>query len=191
VRELLDALAATPTPMSDAVRPPAGGGIPAKGGVYAWWAPVGALADISGPRHPNARDRELLYVGICPNAEGGIRTMRDRLLRDHARATPKSTLRRALASFLWEPEGWELSVTRDGKPTLAEESESRLTSWMNNHLSLTWARHQRPWEVEAALIEVLMPPLNSDLNDGHEFHALVRARRAAWAAAARATVDTQ
>lgn len=113
--------------------------------------------------------------------------MRDRLLRDHARRTRKSTLRRALASFLWEQAGWDLATTADGPPTLDRRSEAELTAWMRNHLYLTWVGDPRPWDREAAVIASLLPPLNSDMNSSHPLHSLVVSRREAWAAAARAT----
>jgi hypothetical protein len=134
---------------------------------------------------------ELIYVGICPDKKSGTRTMRDRLLRDHARRTRKSTLRRALASFLWEQAGWELATTADDRPTLDRRSEGELTAWMRNHLHLTWVRDPRPWDQEAGVIASLLPPLNSNMNSGHPLHWLVVSRREAWAAAARATADSR
>jgi hypothetical protein len=177
----------TPTPMSAAMGPQRDGGMPADRGVYAWWSGPGTLPDITGSRRTSDGKHELIYIGICPNKESGTRTMRDRLLRDHARRTRKSTLRRALASFLWEQARWGLATTADGRPTLDRRSEAELTAWMRRHLYLTWVSDPRPWDLEAGVIASLLSPLNSDMNSHHPLHSLVVSRREAWAAAARAT----
>lgn len=160
--------------------------MPAAPGVYAWWARPGALPDIVGPRHPTAAGRELVYVGIAPDKPGGRRTMRDRLLKDHVRRTRKSTLRRALAAFLWEQEGWSPALSPDGRPTLDHESETMLTDWMHENLALTWVVYDAPWEAEVGAIAGLAPPLNVAENATHPLYRLVRERRARWAEEARA-----
>ena len=180
-----------PTPMPVAIGPQPEGGMPADRGAYAWWSPPGSLPGISGSCVTSDGKLELIYIGICPDKEAGTRTMRDRLLHDHARRTRKSTLRRAFASFLWEQANWDLTTTADGRPTLDRRSEAELTTWMRNHLYLTWASDPRPWDWEADVIATLLPPLNSDHNSHHPLHSLVVSRREAWAAAARATLGSR
>ncbi len=163
--------------------------MPPMPGVYAWWAQRRSVPDVAGPAHPTEPGVELLYVGISPQAESGQRTMHDRLKKDHARRTQKSTLRRrALAALLWEREGWTPTVTPHGRPrpTLDRDSESLLTAWMREHLVVTWAAHPRPWDVERDVIIRLRPPLNVEHNAAHPLYPVVRARRDAWIGAARA-----
>jgi hypothetical protein len=117
--------------------------------------------------------------------------MRDRLHKDHVRRTRKSTLRRALAAFLWQLEGWTPTITPDGRPTLDAASESLLTSWMRERLAVTWAVHEQPWNLEAAVITALAPPLNVAMNAAHPLHVLVRDRRDRWTAAATALWATR
>lgn len=187
MRDVAGFLAASaPTPMAVAIGPQADGGMPAERGLYAWWSRPGMLPGISGTRLTTNGNLELIYLGICPDKASGGRTMRDRLLRDHSRRTRKSTLRRGLASFLWEQEGWDLAVTADGRPTLDRRSEAELTTWMRARLYLTWVGDPRPWEKEADAIATLLPPLNCDMNREHPLYPLVTSRRDAWATAARA-----
>jgi hypothetical protein len=174
-----------------AAGPQQNGGMPADRGLYAWWSPPGALPGISGSTLASHGELELIYVGICPDKESGTQSMRDRVLRDHGRRTRRSTVRRALASFLWERAGWDLATTADGRPTLDRRSEAELTAWMLTHLYLTWVSDPRPWEREAGVIASLLPPLNSDMNSPHPLYSLVASRREAWAAAARATSGTR
>jgi len=177
--------------MPVAMGPQREGGMPADRGVYAWWSPPGTLPDVTGSRLTSDGKLELIYIGICPEKDSGARTMRDRLLHDHARRTRRSTLRRALASFLWEQAGWDLTTTSDGRPALDRRSEAELTAWMRNHLYLTWISDPRPWDRELGMIASLLPPLNSDMNSHHPLHSLVVSRREAWAAAARATAGSR
>lgn len=137
IDEVVQALLRPPTSLPEAVATPAVGGMPAAPGVYAWWSPPGSLPGVVGPPHPTVRRLELIYVGIAPSKPGGQRTMRDRLLKDHARRTRTSTLRRALAALLWERERWTLTTTADRRPTLDRLSEALLTAWMREHPTIT------------------------------------------------------
>lgn len=185
IDEVVDALLKPAVPLAEAVAAPAAGGMPAAPGVYAWWSPPGSLPDVVGPPHPTVRMLELVYVGIAPKGPGGQRTMRDRLLKDHARRTRKSTLRRGVAALLWEREAWTPTTTADSRPTLDPPSEALLTAWMRENLALTWAVYDRPWDVEAAVIAQLSPPLNIENNVDHPLYGLVWRRRDWWTSAAR------
>ena len=69
-------------------------GAPRERGLYAWWAPPGALPGVTGPVHPSVHGWELLYVGLAGN-------LRARLVGNHLRGpTGSSTLRLFLAAGL-------------------------------------------------------------------------------------------
>jgi hypothetical protein len=60
----------------------------------------------------------------------------------------------------------------------------RLRDWQLRHLRLTWSERERPWEVEAGVIALMQPPLNSAGNSAHPFFERVKSARAAFRAAA-------
>ncbi|MCZ2821061.1 hypothetical protein O2V63_12030 [Modestobacter sp. VKM Ac-2977] len=158
--------------------------VPAAPGLYAWWAPFGALPGISGPRHPTV-DAQLLYVGIAPNGAASKATLRSRVVGDHIRGTTgSSTLRRSLAALLSEQQGWQSRWTT--RPVLVNADELRLSEWMAERLRLTWVVHPEPWMEEAAVIARLEPPLNRADNSAHPLYDHVRAARTRWREAARA-----
>ena len=158
-------------------------GMPADPGLYAWWAPFGALPGISGPRHPTAA-LQLLYVGIAPNGTASKATLHSRVVRDHIRGTTgSSTLRRSLAALLSEREGWRSRWTT--RPVLVNRDELALSAWMAEKLQLTWAVHPEPWTVEAGVIAELEPPLNQADNRAHPLYGYVQDARSRWRAAAR------
>jgi hypothetical protein len=185
VQYIVEALLARPVSVAVAVSTPLEEGIPGEPGLYAWWAGANALPELVGTSHPHVAGLELLYVGICPDGVAGMRTIRDRLLRDHIRRTHRSTLRRALAAFLYVREGWTPGLARGGRPTLVAASETKLTAWMYESLQVSWAVCPRPWDIEAAVIRRLLPPLNSNHIAAHPANELVRLRREAWTAATR------
>jgi len=87
-----------------------------------------------------------------------------------------STLRRTLAALLLD----ELALTPTAartKVTLPRDQNTRLSAWQQRHLRLTWHPCARPWELEAAIIERLAPPLNLASNAAHPFHATLAAAR--------------
>lgn len=172
-----------PVALDVARGPAASGGAPSEPGLYAWWAPAGAITGISGPPHTSA-PVALLYVGIAPSRASSWATLRSRLLGNHAGGnTGASTLRRSLAALLTETEGYRVRWT--SRTVLLPEDEARLTDWMRNNLALTWAAHPRPWEVETAVIAQLAPPLNQAGNKAHPSYQLVRAARKRWTDSAR------
>ncbi|MGY2079885.1 GIY-YIG nuclease family protein [Modestobacter sp. SYSU DS0657] len=161
-----------------------GAELPAVPGLYAWWAPFGALPGISGPRHPEA-GLQLLHVGIAPNGSASQATLRSRVVGDHIRGTTgSSTLRRTLAALLSDQQGWRSRWTT--RPVLVNADELRLSAWMGEKLALTWTEHPQPWTVEAAVIAELEPPLNQADNSAHPLHSFVREARKRWREAARA-----
>ncbi|TFV47789.1 GIY-YIG nuclease family protein [Blastococcus sp. TF02A_35] len=181
--DALDQLVRPPVPLPSAALPPGEGGVPAEPGLYAWWAPAGAVPGIPGPAHPHAL-LELLYVGIAPSRTTSRSTLRSRVLGNHAGGnTGSSTLRRSLAALLTGSQGYRTRWT--SRTVLEPADEQRLSAWMREHLSLTWAVHPAPWEVEAGVIERLAPPLNQADNAAHPLHAVVREARARWTASAR------
>jgi len=171
-------LLAAPVMTSAAVAPAADGGVPAEPGLYAWWAPPGAVPGIAGPPHPSA-GLELLYIGLARSGGAARSTLRSRVVGQHIRGTTgQSTLRRGLAALLGEREGWRTRWTT--RPVLVNSDELRLSEWMAARLQLTWAVHPQPWTVEDDVIEALQPPLNQAANRGHPLYAHVRAARRRW-----------
>jgi hypothetical protein len=180
---VVPALRALPRPLPEVSGPADDGGAPTEPGLYAWWSVPGSVPGITGPRHPEA-DLELLYVGIAPSRATSRATLRSRLLGNHASGnTGSSTLRRSLAALLTESQGYRTRWT--SRTVLLPEDEQRLTAWMREHLSVAWAVHPAPWEVEAAVIEALRPPLNQADNSAHPLYAVVREARATWTRSAR------
>jgi hypothetical protein len=174
--DVVTTLAGNPRPLADV-------SVPTEPGLYAWWAVPSAVPGITGPRHA-AADLELLYVGIAPSRATSRATLRSRVLGNHAGgSTGSSTLRRSLAALLTESQGYRTRWT--SRTVLVPEDEQRLTAWMREHLSLTWAVHPAPWEVEAAVIERMHPPLNQADNSAHPLYAVVREARARWTRSAR------
>jgi hypothetical protein len=180
---VVDTLLRDPLPLPDAQLPPASGGAPGEPGLYAWWAAPGAIPGIAGPAHPTG-GLELLYVGIAPSRASSKATLRSRLLSNHAGGnTGSSTLRRSLAALLTDSQRFRTRWT--SRTVLLPEDEQRLSAWMRDRLSLTWAVHRAPWEVEAAVIERLEPPLNQADNRSHSLYPVVRAARERWTRSAR------
>lgn len=157
--------------------------VPAEPGLYAWWSLPSALPGITGPRHPDGK-HELVYVGIARSGATSRATLRSRVIGNHVNGTTgQSTLRRSLASLLYEREGWRSRFS--DRPLLAADDERRLNDWMQENLALTWALHEQPWTVEAQVIAELTPPLNQSANSAHPLYRHVREARRRWRRAAR------
>jgi len=181
--DVVAALLGDPVSVEAALARAGEGGLPAAPGFYAWWAAEGATA--GAPHHPHPRRPELglLYAGPArPSSRG---TIRSRVAGQHVRGnTSSSTFRLVLASLLRE----ELALTpraTASKVVLDRDDDERLRDWQLRHLRLTWAEQERPWEVEAGVIALMRPPLNSAGNREHSFHPRVSSARAAFRAAAR------
>ena len=148
--------------------------LPAKPGLYAWWADADVLAEFPGSPHPHAIGYRQLYVGIASN-------LRRRILQNHLRRSGTSTLRRTLAGLLMARKGYQ--TRRTDRVVLTDPDETRLTAWMDTHLRLSWSEHPNPRQVEQAIIEKLTPPLNVDHTKG-PLHDAVKAARDSYYASA-------
>jgi hypothetical protein len=182
-----DDLSHQPVNVATARLPANRGGAPPVSGVYAWWlAELAALPSVPTTPHPS-EPFGLVYVGIAPKDRSSAQTIRTRVLSKHlGSALGSSTLRRALAAFLWEPQGWQPCVTPGGKLALPALESAALTRWMEGHLRVSWCQHHEPWNCEPRLVVDTAPPLNSDHNKAHPFYPTLRATRARFTAAARA-----
>lgn len=151
--------------------------LPRESGLYAWWAPSGALPGVPGLAHPSVDGLELLYVGLAKN-------LRARLVGNHFRGpTGSSTLRRALVALLMPSEGYATRWTTD-RVAPVDADETRLSEWMRAHLRVTWATHPEPQAVEASVIAELAPPLNQRDNKAHPLYEPIKAARAAYRSSA-------
>jgi hypothetical protein len=147
---------------------------PAAAGLYAWWASPAVLPALAGPTHPRQPDLRLLYVGIAMR-------LRSRLASNHLRRSGSSTLRRTLAGLLLDGERFRTRWT--DRVVLVDDDEVRLTDWMTTNLRVSWCQHPTPRDVEAAIIEMLRPPLNIDHASGTAREVVKAARRAYYASA--------
>lgn len=91
------------------------------------------------------------------------------------RRSGSSTLRRTLAGLLLDTEGYRTRWT--SRVLLVDEDEARLTAWMTGHMCVSWCEHPAPGDVEAAIIELLAPPLNVDHAAGPTRDAVKAARQ--------------
>ncbi|MGW2276904.1 GIY-YIG nuclease family protein [Streptomyces sp. NPDC001770] len=146
VRRAIESLSAAPRSLPGAVA-----GLPNSAGVYAWWAPPDVLPPFPGPANSEDPGRRLLYLGKAS-------ALRSRIGSNHLRRSGSSTLRRTLAGLLMASEGYRTSWT--DRVVLVPEDERRLTGWMHEHLSLTWAEHPEPRSLKNELIVRWGPPLN-------------------------------
>ncbi|MFH5212081.1 GIY-YIG nuclease family protein [Antrihabitans spumae] len=150
--------------------------VPAASGLYAWWAEPVTFESLAGP--PNGRDSSmrLLYIGLAS-------TLRRRIVSNHLKRSGSSTLRRTLAGLLLDSEQYKTMWT--DRVVLSPQDEHRLTTWMHNHLALTWCAHPDPAAVERTIIEILRPPLNVDFASGPNLAAIKKARAAYTESAGR------
>jgi hypothetical protein len=153
-------------------------------GIYAWWlVQAEALPKVPTAPHPS-EPVGLLYIGIGPGSARSKRTLRARF-GDHTRDTGRSTLRRVLASLLFEREGWRPYWT--DRPLLTEQDNDALTTWLAANLLVQWVKTPEPWTVEADVIRSMGPPLNRSHNQAHPFYPQVGASRKRFRQAAKAT----
>lgn len=117
----------------------------------------------------------LLYLGLA-------KSLRRRVVGNHLQRSGSSTLRRTLAGLLLKEQGYRTVWT--DRVVLTPDDEARLTTWMTEHLRLTWAEHHHPAAVELDLIASLAPPLNVDGAAPGESRDRVRAAKAAFQASA-------
>lgn len=156
---------------------PSGGGVPPEPGLYAWWGTRDALPQVP-PQYVADADAWLLYVGIAPSRPGSRQTLRGRICGNHLRGNVgSSTLRLSLAALLWQQEQWPLS-RRGNRPALAPAGNQALSTWQEEHLRVSWVVQGSPWEIEAAVVKALSPPLNLAMNRTHAYSwALSEARQ--------------
>ncbi|WP_433802975.1 GIY-YIG nuclease family protein [Actinomycetospora sp. CA-084318] len=142
--------------------------VPRDSGLYAWWASPSILPEFDGPAHGSDTSVRLVYVGLATN-------LRRRLQGNHMRRSGQSTLRRTLAGLLLDELMLRTRRQAD-RVVLLDQDEARLTSWMTEHLRLSWCIHPSPREVEADVIRTLGPPLNVDHATGPTRDVVVAAR---------------
>jgi len=155
---------------------------PEGGGLYAWWARLERLGDatpaVPSVVHPTAASRSLLYVGIVPR-KGSTATKRDfmsRVIKDHRSGSiGNSSFRQSLGSLLMRYLNLQPKTGFDRSRFV---DERRLTRWIEENCSVTFASVERPWLVEEAVIDRMFPPLN--IRPGsHEFRHTVESAREA------------
>jgi hypothetical protein len=161
---------------------------PAEPGFYAWWCDEDKLPHrVPLVRHPEAPEG-LLYVGIAPENPESESNLRKRL-RQHTRgAIGSSTFRFGLAALLFEDMGWQ-PAWPGTKPILENQDLAALSAWQAENLQVQWIEVDQPWELEAAVIDALGPPMNRAHNERHEFYPQMGAARSALRDAARKRRD--
>jgi hypothetical protein len=177
VGRVADLLCVTPFRLDEAV--PA---LPEAEGLYAWWAATTVLPAFGGLINPDMSSYRLAYIGIA-------RRLRARIVGNHLRRSGGSTLRRTLASLLLEAEGYQTMWT--DRVVLVPADELRLTAWMHQHLSLTWAQQPQPRQLEAQLIARLQPPLNISASADTADRTAIQRARIAFRASAGPRPHTQ
>jgi hypothetical protein len=163
--------------------------VPAVPGVYGWWfdrLPV--RMDTSGCR--TLGGSTLLYTGTSPkrpprNGRAPSKgQLRQRIVTHYAGNAEGSTLRKTLGCLLAGELGIQLRRVGSGFRRTFIDGEQRLSQWMAEHACVSFLPHERPWELEERLIELLDLPLNLDGNSRNVFHPeLTRVRRDAVATA--------
>lgn len=167
--------------LTSTVRPPSQAHPPSAAGFYAWWCREERLADADPvipleSRPPVARPWSLLYVGISPSSAASSRDIASRFRKDHVSGNiGGSTFRQSLAALLLDT--LKLQV-RPGSDRSRLVTEAPLSRWMETSCGVTFARSDRPWELERAVIQQLNPPLNLD-SGTHPFRTQVSAQRTA------------
>lgn len=134
--------------------------VPSKRGIYAWWFANNSLPQVpSDSLWLDQERRGLYYVGIAPSGPGNSkRTLRDRL-KNHCHGPVKSsTLRTTLASLKAVDLNLTLARLDNGRRSIGNQGEQRLTKWMCEEALVSWVECEAPWEVEDALVANV--PLN-------------------------------
>lgn len=137
-------------------------------GLYAWWGVLPLPASVPTP----AKDLPL-YLG-----KAASETLGERARLFHLGRTRGSALRRTLAAVLVHELGLAPHVLVDARSWgLRPIGEERLTSWMRQHLAVTWVELDDPGDVEKELISHLLPPLNDKHASGSPFRVELRELR--------------
>jgi hypothetical protein len=137
-------------------------------GLYAWWGVLALPASVTTPV------AELpLYVG-----KAASETLGERARLFHLGRTRGSALRRTLAAVLVHELGLAPHIMVDTRSWgLRPAGEERLTSWMRQHLTVTWVELDDPGDVEKELITHLLPPLNDKHAAGSPYRVEMRMLR--------------
>jgi GIY-YIG catalytic domain-containing protein len=165
--------------------------VPAVAGTYAWYFKQLPTA-IDTTSCISWAGLTLLYVGISPRAPpaSGVgasrQNLRRRLRQHYALNAYGSTLRLTLGCLLADQLGLVLRRVGSGTRLTFADGEARLSQWMADNAFVCWVAHERPWELEDALVKTLDLPLNLHGNDRHPFRAYLRGARAAARDYARA-----
>jgi hypothetical protein len=159
--------------------------LPTKNGLYAWWTYEGAIPGVPTQPHPRDKALALFYVGIAPRDAKSSATLKSRIVKNHLGGnTGSSTFRFALAALLME--ALQLTPERTETKYVLSSTQNRvLSTWQREHLRLSWAEHDRPWEIEGDVVAALSPPLNLAGNSSHPFHQTLSDARARFRDAAR------
>jgi hypothetical protein len=164
--------------------------VPAVAGTYAWYFKQ-FPAVIDSTRCVRS-ELTLLYVGIPPRAApvGGVgasrQNLRRRLRQHYALNAYGSTLRLTLGCLLADQLGLVLRRVGSGTRLTFADGEAALSQWMAENAFVCWVAHERPWELEDALVNTLDLPLNLQGNDRHPFRTNLKGARAAARDRARA-----
>jgi hypothetical protein len=148
--------------------------VPAVAGTYAWYFKQ-LPAAIDTHRCVCWSELTLLYVGISPKAPpaSGVgasrQNLRRRLRQHYALNAYGSTLRLTLGCLLAEQLGLVLRRVGSGRRLTFADGEARLSQWMTDNAFVCWVVHERPWELEDALVRTLDLPFNLQGNDRHPF----------------------
>ncbi|MGC5585637.1 GIY-YIG nuclease family protein [Ornithinimicrobium sp. W1665] len=181
IATVLESLAGTRHAHADAVRL-----VPTEPGLYAFYGDDRAWAEL---RLSPAFDDQPLYVGKAESSLNG----RDVGTHFAAGKTGSSTVRRSLAALLVDELALAATPRNVAKPDrsanfgLDDPSEHRLTSWMEQRLSLTtWSKPEGTdlVKIETKVLHHLRPPLN--LTHVQEPRVRLRAARRRMARTARA-----
>jgi hypothetical protein len=165
--------------------------VPAVAGAYAWYFKQ-LPAAIDSTKCVSWSALNLLYVGISPKAPpaSGVgasrQNLRRRLRQHYALNAYGSTLRLTLGCLLADQFGIELRRVGSGTRLTFADGEPRLSQWMAANAFVCWVAHERPWELEHALLKTLDLPLNLQGNDHHPFRNYLRTARATARDRARA-----
>ncbi|MBA3370494.1 MAG: hypothetical protein H0T96_03455 [Thermoleophilaceae bacterium] len=186
-RDFIEALVSDPVTIAAAGRA-AGGGIPDKSGLYAWWlASDDALPAVPLSPHPTEPGLRLLYVGVAPRDAASQETLRSRALKKHVGSgLAGSTFRRSLAALLWEEKDWTPRLTETGRFKFSPEDDAALRAWQELNLRLSWVPVERPRDTEDFAISELEPPFNLAGNLDHPFYEGMSNARACFKAKAEA-----
>lgn len=157
--------------------------VPLAPGLYAWF-----FNEL--PPGPDAEgcithgEETLMYVGISPKAPpangraASKQCLRQRIRYHYRGNASGSTLRLTLGCLLSERLGLPLLRVGSGtRLTFGETGEQRLSAWMAQNAFVHWVVDDRPWEVEAGVIQSLNLPLNIQHNSQNPYCSSLRLAR--------------